>query len=78
MTRDISNVNKYNDRTCQSNWEYRTSTSPTGGYVRPGTTMESLAGLRPAFSKDGTITALGLGPAKSEDLDKITGNLTLL
>lgn len=26
----------------------------------------------------GTITALGLGPAKSEDLDKITGSLTLL
>lgn len=26
----------------------------------------------------GTITALGLGPAKSEDLDRITGNLTLL
>lgn len=26
----------------------------------------------------GTITALGLGPAKSEDLDKITGNLPLL
>ncbi len=26
----------------------------------------------------GTITALGLGPAKSEELDKITGNLTLL
>ena len=26
----------------------------------------------------GTITALGLGPAKSEDLDKITGTLTLL
>ncbi len=25
--------------------------------VRPGTTMESLGGLRPAFSKDGTITA---------------------
>jgi acetyl-CoA C-acetyltransferase len=25
--------------------------------VRPGTTAESLAGLRPAFSKDGTITA---------------------
>jgi acetyl-CoA C-acetyltransferase len=25
--------------------------------VRPGTTPESLAGLRPAFSKDGTITA---------------------
>jgi acetyl-CoA C-acetyltransferase len=25
--------------------------------VRPGTTVESLAGLRPAFSKDGTITA---------------------
>jgi PTH2 family peptidyl-tRNA hydrolase len=26
----------------------------------------------------GTITALGLGPAKSEELDKITGTLTLL
>jgi PTH2 family peptidyl-tRNA hydrolase len=26
----------------------------------------------------GTITALGLGPAKSEDLDRITGNLPLL
>lgn len=26
----------------------------------------------------GTITALGLGPAKSADLDKITGNLPLL
>jgi PTH2 family peptidyl-tRNA hydrolase len=26
----------------------------------------------------GTITALGIGPAKSEDLDKITGNLALL
>ena len=25
--------------------------------VRPGTTTESLGGLRPAFSKDGTITA---------------------
>ncbi len=26
----------------------------------------------------GTVTALGLGPAKSEILDKITGNLSLL
>ena len=26
----------------------------------------------------GTITALGLGPARAEDLDKITGMLTLL
>jgi PTH2 family peptidyl-tRNA hydrolase len=26
----------------------------------------------------GTITALGLGPAKSEDLDRICGNLSLL
>lgn len=26
----------------------------------------------------GTITALGLGPAKSADLDRITGNLPLL
>src|SRR4051794_30899407 len=27
------------------------------GGVRPGTTMETLAGLRPAFEKEGTITA---------------------
>ncbi|MCX6687039.1 MAG: peptidyl-tRNA hydrolase Pth2 [Methanoregula sp.] len=26
----------------------------------------------------GTVTALGLGPAKSGDLDRITGNLSLL
>jgi len=26
----------------------------------------------------GTVTALGLGPARSEDLDRITGDLTLL
>ena len=26
----------------------------------------------------GTITALGLGPARSEDLDRITGSLSLL
>ena len=26
----------------------------------------------------GTVTALGLGPAKSEDLDKLTGELALL
>jgi PTH2 family peptidyl-tRNA hydrolase len=26
----------------------------------------------------GTVTALGLGPAKSEDMDRITGSLTLL
>jgi PTH2 family peptidyl-tRNA hydrolase len=26
----------------------------------------------------GTVTALGLGPAKSEDLDRITGDLSLL
>ncbi len=26
----------------------------------------------------GTVTALGLGPAKSEELDKLTGNLSLL
>ena len=26
----------------------------------------------------GTITALGMGPAKTEELDKITGNLPLL
>jgi acetyl-CoA C-acetyltransferase len=26
-------------------------------YIKPGSTLESLAGLRPAFSKDGTVTA---------------------
>ena len=26
-------------------------------YIKPGTTLESLASLRPAFSKDGTVTA---------------------
>ena len=26
-------------------------------YVKPGTTLESLQGLRPAFAKDGTVTA---------------------
>ena len=26
----------------------------------------------------GTVTALGLGPAKAEDMDRITGSLTLL
>jgi acetyl-CoA C-acetyltransferase len=29
----------------------------TDEYVRPGTTAESLSGLKPAFSKDGTVTA---------------------
>jgi acetyl-CoA C-acetyltransferase len=26
-------------------------------YIKPGTTLEALSGLRPAFSKDGTVTA---------------------
>ena len=26
-------------------------------FIKHGTTVESLAGLRPAFSKDGTVTA---------------------
>jgi len=26
----------------------------------------------------GTVTALGLGPARTEDLDRITGDLSLL
>ena len=26
-------------------------------YIKPGSTLESLAGLRPAFAKDGTVTA---------------------
>jgi acetyl-CoA C-acetyltransferase len=29
----------------------------TDEYIKPGVTLESLAGLRPAFSKDGTVTA---------------------
>jgi acetyl-CoA C-acetyltransferase len=29
----------------------------TDEHVRPGTTLESLAGMRPAFKKDGTVTA---------------------
>lgn len=29
----------------------------TDEHVRPGTTVESLAGMRPAFKKDGTVTA---------------------
>ena len=29
----------------------------TDEYIKAGTTLESLAGLRPAFSKDGTVTA---------------------
>jgi len=29
----------------------------TDEYIRPGTTVESLAGLKPAFNKDGTVTA---------------------
>ncbi len=45
-----------------------------------------MAGIAAALVQDagmtevppGTITALGLGPAKSEDLDKITGDLALL
>jgi PTH2 family peptidyl-tRNA hydrolase len=45
-----------------------------------------LAGISTSLIQDagmteippGTITALGLGPAKSEDLDQITGGLTLL
>ncbi len=26
-------------------------------YIRPGTTLEALAKLKPAFSKEGTVTA---------------------
>jgi acetyl-CoA C-acetyltransferase len=26
-------------------------------YIKPGSTLEALAGLRPAFAKDGTVTA---------------------
>lgn len=29
----------------------------TDEYIKPGSTIESLAGLRPAFAKDGTVTA---------------------
>ncbi len=48
--------------------------------------IAEVAGISAALIQDagmteippGTITALGLGPAKSEELDKITGSLTLL
>ncbi|MBN2735154.1 MAG: peptidyl-tRNA hydrolase [Methanomicrobiaceae archaeon] len=49
-------------------------------------TIADTAGISTALITDagmteiepGTVTALGLGPAKSEDLDKITGTLALL
>ncbi|MDD1705860.1 MAG: peptidyl-tRNA hydrolase Pth2 [Methanoregulaceae archaeon] len=49
-------------------------------------TIAESAGISAALVQDagmtevppGTITALGLGPAKSGDLDKITGDLSLL
>ena len=34
-----------------------TTVFDTDEYIRPGTTAESLSGLKPAFSKDGTVTA---------------------
>jgi PTH2 family peptidyl-tRNA hydrolase len=49
-------------------------------------TIAEQAGIAAAIITDaglteippGTVTALGLGPAKSEDLDRITGDLSLL
>ncbi|NLV26453.1 MAG: peptidyl-tRNA hydrolase [Methanomicrobiales archaeon] len=49
-------------------------------------TLAETAGISAVLIQDagmteippGTITALGLGPAKSEELDKITGTLSLL
>jgi len=49
-------------------------------------TIAERAGIPAAIIQDagmteippGTVTALGLGPARSEDLDRITGNLPLL
>ncbi|MCE5299136.1 MAG: peptidyl-tRNA hydrolase Pth2 [Methanoregulaceae archaeon] len=49
-------------------------------------TIAESAGIAAALIQDagmtevppGTITALGLGPARSEELDKITGDLSLL
>ena len=31
-------------------------------FIKPGTTLESSAGLRPAFAKDGSVTAAGARP----------------
>ncbi len=49
-------------------------------------TIADRAGIAAALVQDaglteippGTVTALGLGPAKTEDLDRITGDLPLL
>ncbi len=49
-------------------------------------TIAEAAGIAAALVQDagmteippGTVTALGLGPAKAEDLDRITGSLPLL
>lgn len=49
-------------------------------------TIAEQAGIAAALVEDaglteippGTVTALGLGPAKTEDLDRITGDLSLL
>ncbi len=49
-------------------------------------TIAELAGIPVSIIQDagmteippGTVTALGLGPARTEDLDRITGDLSLL
>jgi PTH2 family peptidyl-tRNA hydrolase len=59
---------------------------PTGRDLFELKTIAEQAGIPASIIQDagmteippGTVTALGLGPARAEDLDRITGDLSLL